>query len=138
MGKQSHVTHAITYIASGTVRAFRGVGYDSAEADTQGQKVIGVSQRAAADTEASDVGVAGTTVIEAGAAIAVGDSLIVDDQGRAIPTTGALGLDAGATDVTSSGANGDILTGGDLPEFVFADALETAAAAGDFIEAKLR
>ncbi|CDO60815.1 hypothetical protein BN1012_Phect2602 [Candidatus Phaeomarinobacter ectocarpi] len=138
MGKQSHVTHAITYIASGAVRAFRGVGYDNAEADTQGQKVKGVSQRAAADTEASDVGVAGTTVIEAGAAIAVGDSLIVDDQGRAIPTTGALGLDAGATDVTSSGANGDILTGGDLPEFVFADALEAAAAAGDFIEAKLR
>ncbi|MEQ8747346.1 capsid cement protein [Pyruvatibacter sp.] len=138
MTRQSAIIQSLTFVASGAVRAFRGIGYDGAEADTQGQKVLGVSQRAAAAAEASDVAVTGTTVVEAGAAITLGDSLIVDAQGRAIPSTGALGLDAGATAVTSSAANGDILTGGDLPEYVFADALEAASAAGDLIEVKLR
>lgn len=138
MSKQSSPTQSLTFLANGAVAAYRGVGFDGAQATAQGQKVQGVSARAAADTEASDVVVAGTTVVETGAAVAVGDSLIVDAQARAIPTTGALGIGGGAVAVTSSAANGAVLTGGDLPEFVFADALQDANAAGEFIEVKLR
>ena len=90
------------------------------------------------DTKLGVAEIIGTTVVEAGAAIGIGDSLITDSAGRAIPVTGNLAVTAGATAVTSSAANGEILEGADLPEFVFADALESASAAGEFIEVLLR
>lgn len=129
---------SLTFIASGAVAAFRGVGFDGAQATVQGQKVRGVSPRAVADGEAGDAIVSGTAVMEAGAAFAKGDSLIVDSSGRAIKFTGALKVATGATEVTSSAANGAILTGSDLPEYVFADAEEAASGAGVFVEVLLR
>lgn len=134
---QSITTLALTKVAIGAVTACRAVGFDGAQATVQGQKVLGVAHTDAADGSELTINTRGTAMIEAGAAIAVGESLIVDAQGRAIPTTGNLAVAAGATAVTSTAANGEILTGGDLPEFVFADALE-AAAAGEFIEVLLR
>lgn len=138
MGKQSSPLQAFTYIAAGAVAAYRGVGFDGAQATAQGQKILGIAQRAAADAEASDAVKYGSTIVETGDAIAVGDSLIMDANGRAIPVTGALAVDAGATAMTSSAANGEVLIGGDLPEYVFADALEAASAAGEFIEVLMR
>ncbi|NQV83913.1 MAG: DUF2190 family protein [Rhodospirillales bacterium] len=138
MSKQSISILALTLLASGAIVKHRGITIAGAQATNQGEKVLGVSQTDAADTEAVAVETIGTTVVETGAAIAVGDSLIVDVQGRAIPVTGNLGVGAGATAMTSSAANGDVLTGGDLPEYVFADALVAAAAAGEFIEVALR
>lgn len=135
---ESRSLHAEPVRASGAVTARRAVTFAGAQATTQGEKVLGVSQYDAADTELVAVDTIGTTIIEAGAAIAVGDSLIVDAQGRAIPVTGNLVVAAGATAVPSSAANGEILTGGDLPEFVFADAMQAASAAGEFIEVHLR
>ncbi|EKE78436.1 capsid cement protein [Oceanibaculum indicum] len=138
MSKQSFPLQSLTLTADGAVAVHRGVGYDGAQATVQGQKIIGVSRYAAATGEAFAADTAGTTVIETGDEIAVGDSLIVDSSGRAIPVSGEIAIGAGATQVTSSAANGAILTGGDLPEFVFADALQAASGAGEFIEVKLR
>lgn len=139
MSRQAISLLDLTIAASGAVTAFRAVGYDGAQATTQGQKVQAVAQTDAADKALFNGTAKGTTVIESGAAIAKGDSLIVDNQGRAIPSTGALAIKAGATAVTSTAANGaGILSGGDSPEFVFADALEAAGGAGKFVEVLLR
>ena len=138
MPTQSITLLSLTATASGAVTERRAVKFSGAQADTQGEKVLGVAHQGAADGKDFAVDVRGTAVIEAGAAIAVGESLIVDTQGRAIPATGSLAIVAGATAVTSSAANGQILEGADLPEHVFADALQAAAAAGDLIEVLLR
>lgn len=131
-------TLVLSGVASGAIAARRAVGFNDAQATAQGQKVKGVAKYAAADTADVAIIAGGVVVVEAGAAIAIGNSLIADSQGRAIPSTGGLALGAGAVAVTSSAANGAVLTGGDAPEFVFADALQAAAAAGEFIEALLR
>jgi len=138
MGKQAHSLRDETFNASSAVSEFRAVGFDGAQATVQGQKVAGVAKHDAVIGDAMAVGILGSVTIEAGAAIAIGDGLIVDANGRAIPTTGEIAIAAGATAVTSSAANGNIMTGGEMPEYVFADALEAAGAAGDFIEVLLR
>jgi hypothetical protein len=64
----------------------------------------------------------------------------------AAPAVGTLAIAAGAVAVTSSAANGAIITGaptapvlsgGDLPQFVVGHALEAATGAGVFIEVLL-
>ncbi|OIO55492.1 MAG: hypothetical protein AUJ55_10150 [Proteobacteria bacterium CG1_02_64_396] len=135
---QSIATLTLIFTASGAVAANRAIGFDGAQATVQGQKVQGVNRYAAADGEDGAAEASGTTVIETGGAFSVGDSLIVDSSGRAIASTGALAVAAGATAVTSSAANGAILTGGDLPEYIFADALEASGGAGEFREVFLR
>jgi len=127
-----------TLTALGAISQFRAVGFDGAQATVQGQKVAGVATVKAVDGDDIGVDMVGTTIIEAGAAISVGDGLIIDAQGRAIPTTGEINIPSGATGVASTAANGAILAGGEMPEYVFADALESAAAAGEFIEVLLR
>ncbi|MHB9021308.1 MAG: hypothetical protein ACYC3A_05735 [Halothiobacillus sp.] len=139
MSKQAITTLTLPGVASGVVAQYRAVGFNGAQATVQGQKVQGISHWAAA--AAGDVlliDCAGTAIAETGAVFAKGDSLIVDSQGRVIPSTGALSVAAGATAVTSTAANGAILTGGNLPEYVFADALEASTAAGQFVEIFLR
>jgi len=139
MGKQSIPTLVLSFTASGAVSAMRAVGFSGAQATVQGQKVLGVSPRVVSSGGVSDVAVGGSTVIETGAAFAVGASLIVDSQGRAIAVTGKLAIDAGATAVTSTAANGSgVLVGADLPEYVFADALEASGGVGEFVEVLLR
>lgn len=139
MGKQSIAILSLTFKAAGAVAAYRAVGFTGAQATVAGQKVMGVSARAAADGTYSDAAVLGTTTIEAGGGFAVGDSLIVDAQGRAVASSGALAVKAGATAMTSTAANGAaVLSGGDLPEFVFADALEVSSGVGQLVEVLLR
>lgn len=138
MSQQSISVLTLTLVASSTVGESRIVGFDGAQATTQGQKVMGPSMTEAASGEVMAVVTQGTAIIETGAAISVGDSLITDSVGRAIPVTGGLTVATGAVAVTSSAANGAILSGADLPEYVFADSLQSAAAAGEFIEVLLR
>ncbi|MEO5336877.1 MAG: DUF2190 family protein [Magnetospirillum sp. WYHS-4] len=128
-----------TVRAAGAIAEGRCVTFGGAQVSAQGDKILGVAR---ADAEAGKllaVTVIGTAIVESGAQIAVGDSLICDNQGRAMPSTGALAVAAGATPVTSGAANGAaVLEGADLPEFIFADALQAAAGPGQRIEVLLR
>lgn len=138
MGRQNISTLALTVKATGAIAQYRAVGFSGAQATVQGQKIIGVARHVAAVNDQVTVDVKGTAIIESGAAIAVGDALIVDAQGRAMPAS-ALAVRAGATAMTSTAANGaGVLSGSETPEYTFADALEAATAAGQFIEVLLR
>ncbi len=124
--------------AVGDVPACRCVAFSGAPITAQGAKVAGVADYGAASGAWFAATCVGTAIVEAGAAIATGDALIADAQGRAIPSTGPLTIKAGAVAVTSTAANGVLLQGAALPEFVFADALEAASGAGAFVEVLLR
>ncbi|CAK0772412.1 Lipoprotein [uncultured Gammaproteobacteria bacterium] len=128
----------LTFTASGAVGSYRCVGFAGAQATAQGQKVAGVARYGVAAGEPFPVIASGTAIIEAGGNVSVGDSLISDSQGRAIKSTGEIAIKAGVTAVTSAAAHGNILIGGDMPEFVFGDALMGASAAGNKIEVLLR
>jgi hypothetical protein len=136
--KQNISLLTLSIKATGAIAISRGVTHAGAQGAAQGAKIIGIARTAAASGDMLAVVAKGTAIVEAGAAVAVGDSVIIDSSGRAIPTTGALEVATGSTAVTSSAANGDILTGADLPEYVFGDALEAASGAGDFIEVLMR
>lgn len=139
MSQQAMSLMALSISAAvSAVTEYRAVDYAGVQVTVQGTKAMGVAKRGAAIGDGFDVAVIGTAVVEAGAAFAVGASLIVDAQGRAIASTGKLGIAAGGTAVTSTAANGLILTGGDASEYVFADALQAAAGAGDKVEVLLR
>lgn len=159
MSRQFVPLLALTLVASGAVTAHRAVGHDGAQATVANQKVIGIADTDAADTKQFAVTVKGTAIVETGAAIVKGVALAVDASGRVV-TAAALAvadpamtadgvIDAGATPVTSSAANGDVLTltvtaaqgaitGGYLPQYILGDALEAASGAGEFIEVLLR
>jgi len=139
MSFQAHSLYNISFaVAAALVAAYRGVDYAGAQATVQGQKIAGIANRGAAVGQGFEATAKGSAVVETGAAIQVGDSLIMDAQGRAIPSTGALSVKAGAVAVTSTAANGAILAGGDSPEYVFADAMQAAAGADEFIEVMMR
>lgn len=130
---------SLSWRAPAVVASFRCIGFNGGQISTQGAKVAGVADYGAATGEQFAATCVGTAIVEAGAAFAAGDSLIADAQGRAIPATGPLAVGAGATAVTSTAANGaSVLQGADLPEFVFADALEAATAPGQFVEVLFR
>ncbi|MBF0448581.1 MAG: DUF2190 family protein [Magnetococcales bacterium] len=137
MSQQNIAVLTLTLTTSGDVTANRAVGFDGAQATVQGQKVMGASVTDAASGNPLALITSGTAILESGAAIAVGDSLVADSQGRVIPAS-ALTVAAGVTPVISSGANGALLIGGDLPEFILADALQSASASGEMIEVLLR
>ena len=138
MSQQNVAILTLTLVASGAVTENRAVGFNGGQATVAGQKVMGTSMTRAASGEPFGVVTHGTAVIEAGAAISVGQSLITDSQGRAVPVSGALTVASGAVAVTSSAANGTLLHGADLPEFVFADAVQAAGGAGELVEVLLR
>lgn len=137
MSRQAHSIFTLTVIAASAITAGRAVGFDGVQATVAGQKAQGVAETDAASGKAVAITCKGTAIVEAGAAIAIGDALAVDAQGRAVPAAD-LAVAAGAVAVTSSAANGEILTGGVLPQYVFADALQAASGAGEFIEVLLR
>lgn len=100
----------LTVTAGGTIAAHRFVTAASAQAGADAN-ALGVAQSAAVATEKIPVDVLGTTIVEAGAAVAAGATIKSDSTGRAI------------TWVTSGGR--------------LAVALEAAAGAGEFIEVLL-
>ncbi len=138
MSQQSLAILTLSVVATGAITGARGVGFDGAQIATQGAKPMGFANYTAVDGGLLAVVTCGTAIAESGAAITLGAALILDNQGRVIPSTGGLRVAAGATGVTSSAANGAILAGGDAPEFVVGDALQPASGAGELIEILLR
>lgn len=155
MSQQSRPLLVIPVEAAGVITTRRFVGYDGNQASVQGQKVMGVAKFGAdAAGEWVPITTKGTEIVETGAALNPGQSVISDNLGRAIPNTGALHatdgtltIAAGATAVTSAAANGagtiagaPALAGSDLPEFIAGDVVagQVATAAGQFIEVQLR
>lgn len=132
MGQQSVSTLDLSFQAAGAVMARRAVGYNGAQASQQGQRVLGISPRPAADKTYSDATVSGTAIVEAGEAFPIGSELIVDTQGRAILKRNRPvgGLWSGWQS-TADFINPEM-------EHVFANALEAAAAQGEFVEVLLR
>lgn len=125
-------------VAPGAVAAYRGVDFAGAQLAVAGAKGMGIAKRAAAVGESYEAAVIGSTVAETGGAFAIGDALAYDNQGRVV-LAASLAIAAGAVQVTSGAANGAAdLTGGVLPQFVCADALEASGGAGVFVEVLLR
>jgi hypothetical protein len=137
MSQQNISVLTLTLIASSAITANRAVGFDGIQATSQGQKVMGASVTDAETGNSVAVITHGSAILEAGAAITLGDSLIADSQGRVIPAS-VLGVASGATPVTGTAANGAVLEGAELPDFVVADALQAASGAGKMIEVLLR
>jgi hypothetical protein len=137
MSQQNISILTLTLIAGGAINAGRAIDFAGFQATTQGQKVMGAAVTDAPLGSGVAVVTHGTAVMESGAAIAIGDSLITDSQGRVIPAS-ALAVTTGATPVTSSSANGTILEGSELPDFIVADAMQAASSAGKIIEVLLR
>ena len=147
MAASCHTLLELPVVAADAITQYRGVGFDGNQASTQGQAIMGIAMTDQVSGQSLSLAVAGTAIVEAGAAIDVGDPLIVDNEGRAI-TASALAIanstiPAGATAVTSTAANGAIVTpgafsGGVLPSYVFGYAIDAAAGAGDLIEVLLR
>lgn len=138
MSRQYAPLQSLTVSPEAAVAAHRFVSFADAQAATQGMKVKGVTRAAIAAGDDGDIIVSGTALVELGADVTKGASLITDNAGKAMPATSALKIAAGATAVTSAAANGiTTLAGADLPEYVAADALE-AGSAGDIIEVLLR
>ncbi len=138
MSKTGNSLLSLTAVAGGAIGANRFVGFDDNQASVQGQKVKGVAEYSAtAAGQPIAVTAKGTSIVEAGGAFAVGDPIISDNQGRAI--VGApLAVAAGETPVTSSAANGSILTGSGGADFLIGHALQAASAAGQFVEILLK
>jgi len=125
-------------VAPGAVVAFRGVDFAGAQIAAANAKGMGISKRAAAVGESYEAAVIGSCVAETGGVFAVGDALAFDNQGRVV-LAASLAVAAGAVAMTSAAANGAAdLTGGVLPQFVCADALEASGGAGVFVEVLLR
>lgn len=128
---------SLSITATGTIARGRGVTFAGAQASAVGQKIVGIAQHDAVAGEMVAVTVCGTAICESGSALAVGNTVAVDAQGRMI--VGAImSVNAGATQVTSTAANGAILTGADSPIFAVGDVLQAAGAAGQFVEILLR
>lgn len=138
MGQQARDVFNISFpVATAVVTQFRGVDFAGVQIAVAGAKCAGIAKRSALVGQSFEAVTLGTAIVEAGAAITVGQPLAMDALGRVVPAT-SLTIAAGAVAMTSVAANGATdLTGGILPQWVVGDALEAAAAAGAFIEVLL-
>ncbi|MGB0218344.1 MAG: ubiquitin-activating E1 FCCH domain-containing protein [Sinimarinibacterium flocculans] len=108
--KPVHDLLTLTGKAPGTVTAHRAVGFDDAQATVAGQRVKGVAVSAAVTGAAYPIKAKGTEVIETGLAIGLGDDLVTDSQGRAVPAQ-ASAISVAITGITA--ANPGVVTAED-------------------------
>lgn len=140
---QSNAIYSVTAKApsNATVTARRAVGFNGAQATTQGQRCLGIAQYGAAANGDYAVDVLGTAEWDTGGQIALGDPLMTDNQGRCVVATAlAATVAAGATAVTSGAANGAgivTLAGAVPPVHIVGYAMQAASGAGGFIEVLL-
>ena len=101
---QKSVAFNMTGVATAAIAAARFVGLFTGAHCGAAAKAQGVSQSAAAIGEAVAIDVLGTTIVEAGGAIAAGGEIKSDANGKAIARAGAGELLAYA--VTAATADG--------------------------------
>ena len=140
--QQSSPLFTPTIIANGVVAQQRFVDFTGAQVTTQGAKAIGVAKYGdPVGGNPIPIEAMGTTLVTSGAALTAGQAVISDNQGRAIPNTGALKIATGAVAVTSVAANGATdLAGSDPPEYIMGDVMpgQSATGAGFAVEIFLR
>jgi hypothetical protein len=120
------------------ITANRFVGFDGEQATVAGQKVAGVAEYGQLVGTPYSATAKGTAWIEAAGAIAIGDSLVSDNVGRATQAT-PLKIATGAVAMTSVAANGaGDIAGSQTPEFYVGEAISAASAAGQFVEILLK
>lgn len=129
-----------TIAATGAITAKTFVGYDGATCAANA-KAVGVAVYDAAVGESVSIAQEGRVIVTAGGAVNVGDPVTSDASGYAVVAANvSVSVDAGATAVTSTAANGAITTvsGGALPVAINGYARTAAAASGDLIEIDLK
>jgi hypothetical protein len=129
---------SLSVVATTAITRGRGVTFAGAQAAAANAKIMGIAQHDAAIGETVTVTVCGTAICEAGAALAVGTTVVMDAQGR-VAAGAAMFVASGATAMTSTAANGStVLAGADTPHFAVGDVLQASTGAGQFIEILLR
>lgn len=136
MSQQARDLLSLSFTAPSAVAQYRGVDFTGAQVASAGARVAGISKRPAATGELYEAAAYGTAVCESGAAFAAGVPLAMDASGRVVAAS-TMAIAAGAVAVTSTAANGAILTGGVPPQFIIGDSLQAATAAGQLIEVLL-
>jgi hypothetical protein len=128
----------LAVVATTAITRGRGVTFAGAQVSATNAKIMGIAQHDAAIGETVALTVCGTAICESGAALTVGQTVIMDSQGR-VAVGAQMFVAAGATQVTSNAANGaNVLSGADTPHYAVGDVLQASTAAGQFIEVLLR
>lgn len=130
------LTDSIT--AAADIVKYRFVGFDG-NLCAANAKAYGASE---VDTKAGgqlSVTVAGIALVEAAGVIAAGGAVASNATGQAVAATAfSVSVPAGATAVTSTGAQPDLVeAGGVLPQAINGYAIDAAAAPGDIIRVRL-
>ncbi len=102
--KPSHPLFSISAKATEAIVAFRFVGGNGGAQAGENDNTLGVAEGAAATGETYSVATLGTVALEAGAAVAEGDRVAADADGRAVPVNGVTYTVAAA--VALEGASG--------------------------------
>src|SRR3989338_3035630 len=121
--------------AAAAITKNRFVGFDGLHCGA-GKKAYGVSRFDIPINEYGSIVLGGVVVVESGGALTKGKPVKSDANGKAVEGGAMDGVvDSGAVAVTSSAANGNILTlnGSEAPEVINGYAIEAASGAGEFI-----
>jgi hypothetical protein len=102
-------------------------------------KALGVSQTDTKQGQQCPVVTGGVKLVESGGAVAAGEEVVSDANGKAVAATAfSVSVPAGGTAVTSDAAQPDLTeAGGVLPQALNGQALDAAAGAGELIRVKL-
>lgn len=107
-----HVAHkeleSRTVTLAGSATTCRCIGYDSLQVSTAGAKPWGIAKYGGVVGDRIAIVTEGSAVVEAGAAITMGNPLATDAQGRLVPATAG--------------------------QYIFAKALGAVPSAGQFVE----
>lgn len=118
----------------------RFIGYNLQQVAVVGGRARGVSMNDALTGRDCDLIERGSAPVVSGGVFAAGEPIMSDAQGRAVLAANlTASVDVGATPVTSTAANGAIITlaGANLPQHVLGVALEASTGADEIHEIDL-
>jgi hypothetical protein len=147
MAQSEHPLGKSSIIASGAVSRNRFIGFDGALCAANA-RALGVSDYAVADGGDLAYKFGGIVLVESGGALSAGNAVVAGgtgaDAGRAVAATTfsvTSSVDADSTPVTSTAANGEIITntlaGAVLPQVINGYVLDDASGAGELVRVLL-